>query len=122
VRTLCPHCRTSFDVSHAPHMFDDVKKWLGRGEGEELYAPRGCEKCQHRGYAGRTGLYEMMTINAELRTMIAEEKPTRDLRHKAMQHGMLDFRLAALLKVAQGVTSTEEVFRVLPSEHMTRED
>ena len=103
-------------------MFDDVKKWLGPGEGEQLYAPRGCDKCQQRGYAGRTGVYELLTINAELRTMIAEEKPTRDIRHKAMEHGMLDFRLAALLKVAQGMTSTEEVFRVLPSEHMTRED
>jgi general secretion pathway protein E len=59
-----------------------------------------------------------MPINRQLRTLIAEGRPTRDLRKAAVENKMLEFRHSALLKVARGVTSTEEVFRVIPSEHL----
>jgi type II secretory ATPase GspE/PulE/Tfp pilus assembly ATPase PilB-like protein len=122
VRTFCMKCRRAFDLSDAPHTFDEVKQWLGPDEGKTLYAPGGCEACQMEGYAGRTGVFEVMPITRNIRNLISDGKPARDIRHKAVEEGMLEFRQAALLKVAKGETSTEEVFRVIPSEHLLLED
>jgi type II secretory ATPase GspE/PulE/Tfp pilus assembly ATPase PilB-like protein len=122
VRTLCPKCKTSFDLSYAPHTFDDVRPWLVDDEGNTLYAAKGCGLCGLGGYAGRTGVFEVMPITRSLRNLIADGRPTREIRGKAVEEKMLEFRQAALLKVALGLTSTEEVFRVIPSEHMLLED
>jgi general secretion pathway protein E len=118
VRTLCPKCRMTFDLSDAPHTFDDVRPWLAPGEGNTLYAPRGCEMCNGLGYAGRTAVFEVLTTSRTLRNLISEGTPARQIHEQAMQEKMLDFRQAALLKVARGQTSTEEVFRVIPTEHL----
>ncbi len=118
VRTLCPNCRTSFDLSDAPHTFDEVRPMLGGGEGNKLFAASGCPACGMSGYAGRTGLFELMPIGSGIRELIAEGRPAREIREKAVAQGMLEFRQAALLKVARGQTSTEEVFRVIPSENL----
>ena len=74
------------------------------------------------GYAGRTGVFEVMPITRNIRNLISDGKPARDIRAKAVEEGMLEFRHSALLKVAKGETSTEEVFRVIPSEHLLLED
>ena len=122
VRTFCPKCRTAFDLSDAPETFDDVRQHLGPDEGKVLYAPKGCEACDMEGYSGRTGVFEVMPITRNLRNLISDGNPARDIRAKAIEEGMLEFRQSALLKVAQGETSTEEVFRVIPSEHMLLDD
>ena len=121
-RTLCNECKVSFDMSAAPHTFDDVKQWLAPGEGSTLYAPKGCEACNMQGYGGRTGVYEIMPITPGVRALIADGRPTRDIRSKALEEGMMEFRQAALLKVARGETSTEEVFRVIPAEHLLHDE
>ena len=121
VRTLCEQCKQSFDLSMAPHTFDDVRQWLGANEGNKLFAPKGCPACQMLGYAGRTGVFEVLKINRKLRDLISEGHGTREIRAAAESEKMINFRQAALLKVAQGVTSTEEVFRVIPSEHLIEE-
>jgi type II secretory ATPase GspE/PulE/Tfp pilus assembly ATPase PilB-like protein len=118
VRTLCPDCKSSFDLTGAPHTFDEIRPWLLEGEGTKLYAARGCPKCQQTGYAGRTGIFEVMPITQHLRSLIADSRPSREIRAAAIKAKMLEFRQAALLKVAKGITSTEEVFRVIPSEHL----
>jgi general secretion pathway protein E len=122
VRTLCPKCRAVFDLTDAPHTFDDVRSLLAPGEGQSLYAPRGCPECFASGYSGRTGVFEVLSITRSLRNLISDNVSVRDLRHKAVQEQMLEFRHAAMLKVAHGQTSTEEVFRVIPSEHLIAEE
>ncbi len=122
VRTLCPKCKISFDLSDAPHTFDDIRPWLGPDEGKVLYAPKGCEHCQMTGYAARTGIFEVMPITKNLRNLMSEGRPTREVREQAIREKMLEFRDAAMLKVARGETSTEEVFRVIPTEHLVMED
>ena len=118
VRTLCPDCRATFDLSDAPHTFDAVRSLLEDGEGKALYSAAGCNACLMSGYAGRTGVFEVMPVTAGLRDLIAGARPTREIRDKAVAQGMLQFRQAALLKVAKGLTSIEEVFRVIPTEHL----
>lgn len=116
VRTLDPDNRNEFDISGAPEMFEEVQKYLGPGQGKKLYAPKPTESNQMTGYTGRTGVFEIMPMTREIRSMIAEGRTARDIRDKAIASGMLEFRHSALLKVAQGLTSTEEVFRVIPTE------
>jgi type II secretory ATPase GspE/PulE/Tfp pilus assembly ATPase PilB-like protein len=122
VRTLCPECKTTFDLSTWPTIFDDVKPWLEPGEGHLLYAPRGCKTCHKTGYANRTGVFEVLSISRELRKLIFEKQPTQSIRQQAMSEGLMEFRQSALLKVARGQTSAEEVVRVIPTEYLGLDD
>jgi type II secretory ATPase GspE/PulE/Tfp pilus assembly ATPase PilB-like protein len=117
LRTLCPKCKVSFRVP-GPNLFSEVKQWLEPGQGDHLYGPRGCPECHMTGYSGRTGVFEMLRVSPDLRAMIDERAPSSALRKKAADEGMLVFRHSALLKVAQGETSIEEVVRVLPAEYL----
>jgi type II secretory ATPase GspE/PulE/Tfp pilus assembly ATPase PilB-like protein len=118
VRTLCPGCRTNFDISDSPHTFDEIRPMLHGSEGSRLFAAGGCPACGMSGYAGRTGVFEVMPVTSALRDMVARGCGSREIREKALAQGMLEFRQAALLKVARGQTSTEEIFRVIPTENL----
>jgi type II secretory ATPase GspE/PulE/Tfp pilus assembly ATPase PilB-like protein len=122
IRTLCPHCKQAFDLVDSAQTFEEVRQWMEPGEGRVLYGPRGCKECRMVGYLGRTGVFEVMTVSRALRKLILSRQPTQAIRQKAVEEGMLEFRHAALLKVAQGETSIEEVFRVVPSEYLGVED
>lgn len=122
VRTLCPKCRVAFDISEAPETFEEIRPYLGPGEGNQLFAARGCEECTGTGYSNRTGVFEVMTISREVRNLISDNRSSREIRAKAIEEKMLEFRQSALLKVARGETSTEEVFRVIPTEHLLLDD
>jgi type II secretory ATPase GspE/PulE/Tfp pilus assembly ATPase PilB-like protein len=122
VRTLCPHCRLKFDLDEAPSTFEEIQYLLGPGEGRAIYGPGGCDVCQHSGYAGRTGLFEILTMNQEIRRLIARAGSALDIGRAAVANGMVPFRHSALLKVAQGDTSTEEILGTVPAEFLGIED
>jgi type II secretory ATPase GspE/PulE/Tfp pilus assembly ATPase PilB-like protein len=122
VRTLCPKCKTSVDLSLYPQIFEEVTPWLKPGEGQRLFAALGCEACRKTGYSARAGVFEVLTINKTLRQLIFEKQPTQVIRNKALAEGFLEFRQAALLKVARGETSADEVLRVVPTEYLGIED
>ena len=121
-RTLCEHCKTSYDLSESPQTFDDVRPWLQPGQGERIYSAPGCPHCNQEGYTGRTGVFEVLRATKETRRLIANRRTVREIRDKAVEQGMLDMRRSALLKVAEGITSTEEVIRVIPTEHLLPEE
>ena len=118
VRTLCPHCKVAFDLSGAPQTFEDVRRWLEPGEGEQIFSAPGCDECYSEGYSGRTGVFEVLRVSTEIRRLIHQRRSIDDIRVKAVEQGMLDLRRSALLKVAKGVTSTEEVVRIISTEHL----
>jgi type II secretory ATPase GspE/PulE/Tfp pilus assembly ATPase PilB-like protein len=118
VRKLCPNCRVAYDISESPDTFVEIESLLEPGLGGFIYGPSGCEVCRHQGYNGRVGVFEIMTFNRSLRQMIRDGRAAEDLQQEAIKSGMVEFRRAAMLKVAQGVTSTEEVLRELPAEHL----
>jgi type II secretory ATPase GspE/PulE/Tfp pilus assembly ATPase PilB-like protein len=122
IRTLCPDCRISFDLSMAPNTFDDVKQWLEPGQGQQLFVSTGCPKCLMTGYTGRTGVFEVLTVNSEIRKVIFQRGTTQMIRQKAVEEGMIEFKQSALLKVALGQTSAEEVLRAVPSEYLGLEE
>jgi type II secretory ATPase GspE/PulE/Tfp pilus assembly ATPase PilB-like protein len=121
VRTLDEQTRTGYDLTDSPGTFDEVKHLLAPGEGNHLYAARPAESNQFTGYTSRTGVFEVMSISPAIRNLISDGAPAREIRAKAIEEKMLEFRLSALLKVAQGVTTMEEVFRVIPTEHLVEE-
>ena len=122
LRTLDAEHRSEFDISGAPDTFEEIQKYLAPGEGTKLYAPRPAPTNNMTGYVGRTGVFEILPMTTDIRTLIADGESARTIRDRAISEGMLEFRHAALLKVARGQTSTEEVFRVIPSEVLLIDD
>jgi type II secretory ATPase GspE/PulE/Tfp pilus assembly ATPase PilB-like protein len=122
VRTLCPECRTPFALPEGPHPFEEVKAWLGPEESRSLYAARGCPACRHTGYSDRSGVFEVLRVSPELRRLIAAGRDTAELREQTRRDGMIEMRQIALVKVARGETTAEEVLRDVPSEYLDLED
>lgn len=122
IRTLDPKTKVPYDVSMAPGIFDEVRRWLGADQGQMIYGPRQDAHGSTLGYSGRTGVFEIMPISREMRALIMQEQPAGVLRRKGIEEGMIEMRQAALLAVARGETSIEEVFRAIPSEYLNIED
>jgi type II secretory ATPase GspE/PulE/Tfp pilus assembly ATPase PilB-like protein len=118
VRTLCPKCKVKIDLSDSPETFLEVDRWLGPGEGGAMYGPGKCDECRHEGYAGRTAVFEVLKPSRQIRRMIAEGRSGSEIENRAVEEGMVEFRRAALVTVAKGSTSIEEVFRAIPTEHL----
>lgn len=118
VRTLCPKCQISLDLSGAPHTFEEVRPWLAPGQGQSMNTASGCQECGRTGYAGRTGVFEVMAISRDVRALIGAGRTRDAIGQQAIEDGMIDFRRSALLKVAQGVTNIEEILRTVPAEQL----
>jgi type II secretory ATPase GspE/PulE/Tfp pilus assembly ATPase PilB-like protein len=118
VRQLCGKCRVAYDISESPETFAEIQSLLEPGLGGFIYGPGGCEECRHQGYSGRIGVFELMTFNRQMRKLVVDARPTEEMQQAAVAAGMVEFRRAAMLKVAQGITSTEEVLRELPAEYL----
>ncbi|MCC6727814.1 MAG: Flp pilus assembly complex ATPase component TadA [Chthonomonadales bacterium] len=78
-----------------------------------LWRGRGCEACRHTGYKGRLGIYSLMRVNDEIAELIVRRAPLTDIRDAAKANGMLELREDGLLKVLEGVTTPDEVMRVV---------
>ncbi|MBR5902143.1 Flp pilus assembly complex ATPase component TadA, partial [bacterium] len=110
IRKICPFCKTEYkptpeelkrlDPQH-PDAYGDVTFYHGTG----------CPHCNNSGYRGRTGIYEMLEINDELRDMINDRAPATALRDKAREHGMRSLREDGILKIRRGITTISEVCR-----------
>ena len=122
VRVLCPACRVAVDISESPRTFDEVRKWLAPDQGRFIYSSVGCGVCRFDGYTGRSGVFEVLRVSQEVRQLIARRRTVREIREQAIKEGMIDVRRSALLKVAEGATSMEEVMRVIPAEQLLPDD
>ncbi len=112
VRTLCPHCKQ--DAPTDPDLWESlVNPWKLHAP-DTLWHPKGCLECRNTGYYGRIGLYEILTLDAELRELIVADFNETPLRRLAYQKGLRPLRISGAFKAARGVTSMEEVFKVAP--------
>ena len=110
VRRLCD-CKTEVDLS-AEVLADQGFDCPG---GLKAFEPVGCVRCNHTGYRGRLGIYEVMPIDDGLRRLILEKSSADDMREYAREHGMRVLREDGLEKIREGVTSVAEVLRVAGS-------
>lgn len=122
VRVLCPECRIKIELDEAPETFADIQRWLEPGEAHAMYAPAACDRCRNMGYIDRTGVFEVMPVMGSVRKLIAHGAGSREIEAEAIREGMIEFRRSGMVKVAQGVTSTEELLRVVPSEYLGVDD
>ena len=109
VRILCPACKTPYTPDEAE------RARVGVDEGVALYRAAGCEQCGGRGYRGRTGVYELITLDDELRRLIHDGEGEQRMLAHVRQHAP-PLEQAGMHLVAAGVTSLEEVLRVVGSD------
>ncbi len=111
VRVLCTQCREA----HVADASECELLGVSTAQAPTLYRPVGCNACNHRGYKGRTGIYEVVSLSDTLRRLVHERAGEQELEAVARAQGP-SIRNDGMLKVLAGVTSLDEVLRV------TRED
>ncbi len=117
-RRLCPECRAEYRVDEGSHMYEEVDELLGPGQQNRFFGAHGCDACFGEGYDARGALIEMLKVNRATRQLIAGGGTLENLQRAAIEYGMIEFRRGALLKIAAGETSPEEILRVIPVEHL----
>jgi general secretion pathway protein E len=113
-RTLCPACKARDDSTTREALDELVRPWRLSG-GVRPYRAVGCIECRNTGYRGRAGLYELMVMSENLRRLIHPTLDAATLAKQAVKEGMRPLRLAGAMKVAEGVTTLEEVLRATPT-------
>jgi type IV pilus assembly protein PilB len=106
-RRLCPQCKQPAKLTQK-----ELKAIGANGDGE-IYEPAGCVTCNGTGYSGRIGLYEVMVVNDDIRSMILAKASSNEIEQAAVSAGMHRLRDDGFEKVREGVTSLPEVLRVL---------
>ncbi|MGC1174156.1 GspE/PulE family protein [Polaromonas sp.] len=113
VRTLCQQCREKDEGSSRETLTEIVKPWQINGA-YQPYKPTGCVDCRMTGFLGRMGLYELLTVTEAFKDKVTKEPSIDALRRQAVADGMRPLRLAGALKVAEGVTTIEEILSTTP--------
>ena len=117
LRTLCPHCKQAIDVKAdseiAIQWQELVQPWRAPVPAQ-VYKAQGCEHCRHTGYQGRVGLYEIMPLSNELKKLVAADANLDALKQQAYREGVQPLRLSGAKRISEGVTTMEEVMRVVP--------
>jgi type IV pilus assembly protein PilB len=109
VRRVCANCKEELEVPEQALI--DAGYTPEEAKTTKIYHGKGCTTCNKGGYKGRTGLYEVMEINDELRELILVGASALELKKKAIEQGMITLRRSGLIKVAAGQTTMEEVLR-----------
>ena len=113
VRTLCKQCRQPDEGASRDALDATVKPWKISG-GYKPFKPVGCVDCRMTGFLGRMGLYELLVVSDALKEKLAVAPSIDALRRQAVADGMRPLRLAGALRVAEGLTTLEEVLTATP--------
>ena len=109
-RRVCKDCATASVLDRK--VFEELGFSDELMENATIMKGAGCRTCNNTGYKGRVALYEVMRMTENLREMVLQGAPTAELKVAAIKNGMISLRAAGNLKIAQGVTTPEEVLRV----------
>jgi type IV pilus assembly protein PilB len=109
VRKICVECRTQFDPSD--ELLMELQLPLAQARKYKFYYGRGCQRCNNTGYKGRTGIYELMEINDDIRDLISADASVDDIRNLARSQGMSSLREAGLKLIFDGISTIDEVVR-----------
>jgi general secretion pathway protein E len=112
-RTLCPACKARDDTATREALDEAIKPFRLKG-GVRPYKPVGCLECRMTGYRGRAGLYELLLMSDAARAHVHPSLDAAALRRQALAEGMHPLRMAGVMKVAEGLTTLEEVLRTTP--------
>ncbi len=110
VRRICPHCRTAAEAS------GELLQALGLSRDHLDFSPfcgKGCDQCNQTGYSGRIGIFEVLPVDGYLKELIHRDASEMELQRAAQLSGMRTLFEDAMVKVRSGMTTLEEVVRVL---------
>ncbi|NOX97525.1 MAG: Flp pilus assembly complex ATPase component [Nitrospirae bacterium] len=115
VRLICPDCK--HEVKQKKELIEEMGFTKEILETEAIiFEGKGCEKCKFTGYRGRTGIYEFLVMNDEIRQLVLERTPANIIKEKAISLGMRTLRQDGWEKVRKGLTTASEVVRVTQQE------
>ena len=109
LRTICPKCKEAYTPS--PQALHNLR--MDTDGSAQFFRGKGCLNCKGTGYKGRVGVYELMTVNDELRDVILRKGNAMELQQVALRNGMRTLRDDAMEKILLGLTTLEESLRVL---------
>jgi general secretion pathway protein E len=113
LRLLCPHCKQPGEL--------DAKAWSDLVAPARarmpavVYQAKGCDECRHTGYRGRMGIYEILEIDSNFRKLIAQDASLQDLQQAATARKLRTLRMSGAQRIAEGLTTMEEVLSVVPT-------
>ncbi|HSE29337.1 MAG TPA: GspE/PulE family protein [Candidatus Saccharimonadales bacterium] len=112
VRSLCRNCRVTHEITADEKK--EIEKYFGSSISElSAYKGKGCSVCFNTGYRGRTGIFEVLETNKEIRKAITDKKDTQVIRDLAIKNGMQPLIEDGLNKVRQGITSLDEILGII---------
>jgi general secretion pathway protein E/type IV pilus assembly protein PilB len=114
VRLICKFCKSTVDRDEVRKLRDE----FGDIVPEELHIGKGCRNCQGSGYRGRQGVFEMMPVTDEIRTLVTQRASSRDIRKVAVKQGMASLREDGWRLIGEGKTTVEEVLRLTKNEEV----
>jgi len=109
VRVICNFCKEEYEPS--PEELELIGLTPEEAKKHKFYRGRGCPACNNIGYMGRTGIFEIMIMNEELRRVVVDKASASEIREVALRYGMKTLRKDGLDKIFQGITTIEEVVR-----------
>ncbi len=113
VRTLCPHCKQPGEPPDDETWSAMTSPWRGE-KPSQVMRPVGCLECRMTGYFGRMGIYEVMLVTPTLRRLMTDKADDRAIREQAFKDGMKPLRVSGAMKIAAGLTTSDEVVKVAP--------
>ncbi|MCL4468843.1 MAG: type II secretion system ATPase GspE [Deltaproteobacteria bacterium] len=114
VRTICPVCKISYRPNDEELMEIGITRDLLHDDA--VYKGKGCVNCVNTGFKGRTGIYEIMIIDDEIRSMITKGVDSSMIKHAAINKGMTTLKEDGIKKIVGGVTTIKEILRVTQDE------
>jgi general secretion pathway protein E len=108
VRVICPHCKGPAKLER--DLWDGDELILAAGA--NVVRPKGCEKCMRTGYRGRTGIFEVVELDDDVRELVKAKAPAREYRDVYAKRKISSLRRAGIKKIQEGVTTVDEVLRV----------
>lgn len=113
VRIICPKCKEEYDAP--PEMLQMIGVGEEESHNRKAYRGRGCAQCHHTGYKGRCGIYELMLMTQDMKELILHTSDANQIKRRAIENGMITLQRDGAMKVLQGTTTIEEVYRVSQS-------
>lgn len=128
VRRLCEHCKKEVPIPpQVKEVVDSILLGIVRkeaipGEQSKVWEPGGCEKCNQSGYKGRVGVYEAILLDEAVENLIPENPSEREIARVSKPQGILSMREDGIVKMLRGITSFEELKRVISLDEKTNQD
>jgi type IV pilus assembly protein PilB len=115
VRKICTNCKTEINPATYTEIKEKliIKKLNEAYPSEKIHIGSGCKYCEHTGYKGRTGIFEILTLNEDSRELIFKKESSEKIQKTSIQHGMKIMIDDGIDKINQGITTIQEIARVI---------